>query len=502
MAKENRLTRREIDRIYTGLRPRLKRIGTGGGTGGTGTIAAHTHPASAISFEAAGDLAADDVQEALEEVAEEKLARDGHQPMTGDLDLDHYDITNIFDAEIENDATVRRNVEMTGGTGTAIINGVRNVTFNGDVGEGIIDLARVIHMTGAASDDEGKIDGLERLVFNNTDSYSKIEALRHIQWATADPTDAVTYGDEGWDSTEHTLVVATEDVMYGDPEPAPVNTLLTWGWNVTRHKLSAGGEACLTGHVLMLAAEDADYSAGGFPVVTLHTPESLVSYDLGVARRIVGLAMHPANPGETVWVMRRGRLLPTISFDGGSSGPGTPVWASVSTNGGLSFTEHLDGQFARVLIGHLAVDNSGEGPFWLDVDVRPYPTLMGASWVKQETPVEFDVLRFNNGDYRWERAQLHPSTTWDTGSGPYSVTRTDYLIRFDASGGDGSVVLPSPGAGTGQIVVVKKIDDTDNHVRVDAVTNGGTVDGDDYFDLVLEGESLTVQSDGSSWAVI
>lgn len=164
------LSRRDIDRAYTALRPRL---GGGSGSGGTltVTIPAHTHSADQIGLTPAGDVAGDDVQEGIEELAEEKLARDGHQPMTGDLDMDQHDLVDVTDADIEGTATVGGEIVQTGAVGSATISGTRKIT-----------------MEGAEADGEGRIEEINALAFN-----------------PVTPTPEI--GRMAWDDVEDTIVV-------------------------------------------------------------------------------------------------------------------------------------------------------------------------------------------------------------------------------------------------------------------------------------------------------
>ena len=152
----------------------------------THTHPPHTHTAAEISMVPAGLLAADDVQEGLEEHDSEKLARSGVQPMLGSLDMNHFDVANIRDVEVESD-----------------------LTMSGPVGEAIVTGPRVIHMAGDHVDDEAKIDGLERVVFNAEPTASSIEGPSRIEMNVAveagvDYTAAV--GKVSWDALEDALV--------------------------------------------------------------------------------------------------------------------------------------------------------------------------------------------------------------------------------------------------------------------------------------------------------
>src|SRR5574341_1227580 len=78
---------RDQESIHAASRKRMQTLGTAVIPGPT-TIPPHTHSADQITFQPYGLLAADDVQEALQEHDDEKLARSGVQPMNGNLNMD------------------------------------------------------------------------------------------------------------------------------------------------------------------------------------------------------------------------------------------------------------------------------------------------------------------------------------------------------------------------------------------------------------------------------
>lgn len=164
MAARKRGTPGDIDQLRNALRPRMLLPSSGGGSTVPTTIPPHTHHASEIIAEpepVTALLSGDDVQEDLEELGVEKLARSGEQAWVGPaaLDMNHFDVTNVRDQEIESD-----------------------LTMSGPVGEAIIDGPRVVHMAGDHTDDEAKIDGLERVVFNDEVTASSIEEPSRIDF--------------------------------------------------------------------------------------------------------------------------------------------------------------------------------------------------------------------------------------------------------------------------------------------------------------------------------
>jgi len=254
----------DIDGYYNAIRPRLRlsAIGTGGST----VIPPHTHSADQITFEPEPTqalIAGDDCQEVGEELGSEKLARSGEQPWVGPLPLDmaHFSIDNINDADIEGTATVGVDIAMTGPNGDANITGVRDVSFVGDVGEGVIDQPRVIHMTGDDGDEEARIDGLDRVVFNAEVTQGVIQDPSRIDFnaAVAVPHQsegaypggagdyAAREGTVSWDAGEDTLVAQVivgnayvDDPIYEDrTRTAPIP--LGWGMRVC--EMYSGGGA-------------------------------------------------------------------------------------------------------------------------------------------------------------------------------------------------------------------------------------------------------------------
>jgi len=154
----------DIDGIFNALRPRFRKWISSGGfnTEPPSTVAPHTHQASDIGFDPAGVewtgyLAADDVQDALEEHDDEKLARSGVQPMEGNLQMDDglgpWEIYDILD------------LHLTGGVGNGIIDGVRHLQMAGD-----------------DADNEARIDQLDRVKFNATVTQAIIEDPARIEF--------------------------------------------------------------------------------------------------------------------------------------------------------------------------------------------------------------------------------------------------------------------------------------------------------------------------------
>ena len=204
----------DFESTFIATRRRLQSLGTVIVPAPT-TIPPHTHHAIEIISEPEPVTALLDgvnVQEVEEELGYEKLARSGEQPWLGPdpLDMNHFSIDNADDLEVEGTATVREDVVLTGIAGLAKVTGAREVTFvPGAVAEATVNNVRVAHFVGDHVEDEAKIDGLERVVFNAEPTASSIEQPSRMDLnigveAGVDYTAAE--GRVSWDTLEDVLV--------------------------------------------------------------------------------------------------------------------------------------------------------------------------------------------------------------------------------------------------------------------------------------------------------
>jgi hypothetical protein len=241
--------RRNIDDINNALRPRMRSLAHGVG-GVTVVLPPHTHAASQITLDPNSDIGgyldAFDVQTGMEELDTEKLARSGAQPMLGALDMNHFDVDNVLDLEVEGDVNMTGatgNLNMAGGVGFAILNLVRRITMAGiglienvlkidftgsGIGDGVIDQPRVIHMAGDDDDNEARIDGLERVVFNDEPSKSVVDYPSVVKFNpnVAPGDQAYTPGQVGWSTLERTLVADVDGFDSSD------EVKIALGWTV------------------------------------------------------------------------------------------------------------------------------------------------------------------------------------------------------------------------------------------------------------------------------
>jgi len=226
------ISRSDIDAIYNAIRPRLKKdLGAGSGGGSTTsaptTVAPHQHAASEVTFEPVGRIEAEECQASQTELDDEKLARDGSQTMLGTLQMNNNPVTGVWNLLMSGSAgnaviSAVRRITMTGiglievvtqitMAGMGLIEEVRKIDFTGSVaGEGVIDQPRAIHMAGDDADDEARIDGLDRVKFNATETQAVIEAPARVEFqpgVTPGTDYSLALGILSWSDTEGTMVV-------------------------------------------------------------------------------------------------------------------------------------------------------------------------------------------------------------------------------------------------------------------------------------------------------
>lgn len=88
-----------------------------------------------------------------------------------------------------------------------------------------------------------------------------------------------------------------------------------------------------------------------------------------------------------------------------------------------------------------------------------------------------------------------------TSSASYSALATDYTILANAASNNITVNLPAASGCTRRIYVIKKTDNSVNTVTVDA-NSTETIDGALTYVLTAQWESVTIQSNGTSWFVL
>lgn len=82
-----------------------------------------------------------------------------------------------------------------------------------------------------------------------------------------------------------------------------------------------------------------------------------------------------------------------------------------------------------------------------------------------------------------------------------TLTRSHRTVLCDSSGGTLTVTLPAAANAKYQIYDIKKTDTSGVSVLIDG-NAAETIDGDATKSLNLQNESITIQSNGTSWYII
>ncbi len=86
-------------------------------------------------------------------------------------------------------------------------------------------------------------------------------------------------------------------------------------------------------------------------------------------------------------------------------------------------------------------------------------------------------------------------------SANYTLTRSDYFVNCDASGGSFTITLPAVIGNEGRVYHVKKKDSSGNTVTVDG-NSSETIDGAITAVLTTQYESIKIINDGTEWWII
>lgn len=450
------ITGRDIEKVITAVRLRLGSLGSGGAPTVIKTIAPHTHSSDQVTHEFSGLIAADDVQEALEELDIEKLARDGTQTMLGTLQMNTNDITGIL-----------------------------NATANGGIGDAVFSGIRKILMAGVDSDGEASIANVERITFNNKVGASLIDLLSLTRWnaAVIPGTDFTpAEGDMSWNNAN------------GLNRP-------------TTHVSSPSGlvETPLAGGIYIRVRDGGGGLAAGQPcAMTLNLDASnvlLADPTTEVTRPFIlrGVTMHAIAAFAQGWVCLYGYL---GGIDLSAFSANNQVHLSSANPGLLTASPPTKGQGFGTTMG-MVIDGSNPGSMFVNITGTETLDSLANVGTDGTGKTFFDVPTWMDRSPHdlWtpKPASFYPTIT-KTGTN-YAILDGDVYIDVDVGGADRVITLPLVAASLGKTVYIKKIDSGREHVIIDG--NGAeTIDGEATFDLVLEHESVTVICDGSEWRIL
>jgi hypothetical protein len=134
--------------------------------------------------------------------------------------------------------------------------------------------------------------------------------------------------------------------------------------------------------------------------------------------------------------------------------------------------------------------------------------LVGYRWLNTSALTEYVCTSNSVGAAVWTPVGTGGGgssnlTITTTTSNSYNILTTNDVIHCDASGITSprqNIILYTAVGNTGKRVYIKKIDSTPKIVEVDGI-NAELVDGNSYFPLTDQWQSLTLISTGTGWDI-
>lgn len=190
---------------------------------------------------------------------------------------------------------------------------------------------------------------------------------------------------------------------------------------------------------------------------------------------------------------KTGTLATIDDITGGGASPATLVTINEFTNG----VEFVAGASTTLTLGSAETGNGHIVAFDGVIQFQSQYSITGASVTfTQPIPVGVNKVQIIRG--LGSSATAAPT---NTKTSSYVATVSDYTIRCNASSGVLTVSLPDATLYVGKLYVIKKIDSSANFVVIDPFGTQ-TIDGNLTVSITTQYQSLTLQSNGSTWDII
>lgn len=344
------------------------------------------------------------------------LIIDGSRAMVGDLDMGHNDVNNAYDVEVEH-----------------------NETFTGGVGAAVVNDPRVIHMAGDDDDNEARIDGLERVVFNDEPTKSVIQRPSVVEFNTTVDQGVDTtakQGALGYDKRELMLASYLRSVsaIVGLESDQLYKVAVGWGFYQAGMLEPDGPNPFPAATVVYASDEHFTGVENILGVRVWQAGSDSPPPVLDLAHRSMGITVGPSSHAQLVGVLQRGLYRTTGTLSGT---PGDKVWAS--TDGSLTLVEP-DKDTPIIFVGTIIRDESET--LIIAVNVTPLPSLSELSHMERVTPGTYYVPWFDVDNGYWTPALLPAvGVTYDPTASELDATdvqaaideltkRTDYVGLF------------------------------------------------------------------------
>ncbi len=194
-----------------------------------------------------------------------------------------------------------------------------------------------------------------------------------------------------------------------------------------------------------------------------------------------------------------------FTFNGTTNGgSGSPINMDVGVDfemingapGSNGFASYADYPLYDAGSGHIAVYYAYTG----QDGVISYAEYL--SFVAKLDDAPSDNVHYDRQNATWVNARSYPTADKTVSDNGYTVAiNTDYMQRWDVSGGSSTTTLPAVASCTGQSFVFKKIDSSTNTLTITG-SGSETIDGSNTYILTVEWESVTLFSNGVTWDII
>lgn len=173
------------------------------------------------------------------------------------------------------------------------------------------------------------------------------------------------------------------------------------------------------------------------------------------------------------------------------------------TPGGLTNIEPIPPQH-RVTVGIVARKNAVDGSLFIDVD-NGYE-LDELHDVLINTPTDGQVMSYHAATGLWKNVTIvgtgaKNSFATRLVSTNTTILNTDCTVRADCSSAPVTLQLPTAAPGSGLVFNLKKVDNSSNAMIVQA-DGVETIDGSITAPVNVQYQTLTIQSNGTSWDII